>query len=92
MQSGVLSVFDIFCFTVFITMSISFSVLNLLHLNISEDTGSMTLLFGSQIFLVITLLLAVISITVDVFNRNRLVEILKSINSFDKEVKSLLLL
>lgn len=78
--------FDIFWFIVHFTLSIALSALNYSYLTPADDTWSMVLLSGMQIFLILALLLAALSIALDILNRKRLIKMLKNINDFDKQV------
>lgn len=46
----------------------------------------MVLLSGMEFFLISAILLAAVSIVLDILNRNRLIEMLQKIHQFDKQV------
>lgn len=86
MDSCEIRVLDVICFTVYFFMSLILSVMNNLFITPAEDIWSMVLLFTLELFFILALLLAAFCMAADIFNRHRLVALLKKINTLDKQV------
>lgn len=81
-----LSLIDIFWFVISIVICITFSLLGYLKLTPTQDTRTTILLIGGRLLVISGVFLAGISTIIDMFNRHRLVKLVKAINSFDQEV------
>lgn len=81
-----LRIIDILWFVITVALCMASSVLGYSALTPTQDNRTTFLLFGGRIVLIGGVSLAAISIVMDFFNRHRLVELVKSINSFDQEV------
>lgn len=79
--------FDILWFIITVTTSVTFSVFGFFALTPTADIRTTVLLLGGRIILIGSVLLTAISIVLDELNRHRIVDMLKTITFFDKEVK-----
>lgn len=81
-----LRVFDISYAVMHIILCLVSSVLTFMHFTAPTNIWGMILLFGMEFFLISAILLAAVSIALDIFNRNRLIGMLQKIHQFDKQV------
>lgn len=81
-----LRVFDIFYAIIHIILCLVSSVLTFMYFTAPKNIWAMVLLSGMEFFLISAILLAAVSIVLDILNRNRLIEMLQKIHRFDKQV------
>lgn len=81
-----LRAFDIFYAVMHIILNLVFLVLIFVYFSAPNNMWDMILLSGMEFFLVSALLLAAVSIALDILNRNRLIEMLQKIHRFDEMV------
>lgn len=81
-----LRVFDVFYAVMHIILCLVSSVLTFMYFTTPKNIWAMVLVFGMEFFLISAILLAAVSIALDILNRNRLIAMLQKINLFDKQV------
>lgn len=84
-----LRITDILWFLISVAICIIFSLLGYSALSPTQDIRTTILLLGGRLVLISGVSLAGISIIIDIFNRHRLVELVKAINLFDQEVPTI---
>lgn len=87
MESVCVSIFDAVWFVGAISVNLTLAYLIICSLHGSSQFSSAILPIGGRIILVVGLLNAPLSITLDLLNRRRLLKIANEFFAFDKEVK-----
>lgn len=88
-----LSIFDVFCFVVAITLytSSALALIASIQLGLQPEYQSIyLLLLGDQLLLAFQLIVCTISVIMDMMNRDRILATIQQFEEFDKEVKMLL--
>lgn len=83
-----LRVFDIIYALTHIILCLVSSALTVMHFNAPENIWAMVLLSGMEFILISAILMAAVSIVLDILNRNRFIAMLQKIHQFDKQVIS----
>lgn len=81
-----LNPFDIFYAMTHITVCLVCAVLIFVYFTVPNNVWAMIFLSSMEFFLISAILLAAVSIALDIFNRNRLIAMLQKIHQFDEEV------
>lgn len=81
-----LRAFDLIYALTHIIMCLASFVFTLEYFTAPQNIWGMILLFGMEFLLISAILMAAVSIVLDILNRNRLIEMLQKIQQFDKLV------
>lgn len=83
-------IFDIVWFIMSIGLYLCLAILYIQMIETPQDpTASFILFFGDTVFNVVAMLLLILMAIMDMCNRNKLVDIVKTFSAFDKEVSSM---
>lgn len=88
-ESCQLRAFDIIYAAFHIAVCSVTFVLICVYFSFSDNVWDMVILSGMEFFIVSALFIAAVSIALDIFNRNRLIEMLQKIHQFDTTVSKL---
>lgn len=88
--SARVTVYDLIWFILSIVISISLGVIDTTNIRLPQNSNeSLTINVGDHLLLIFGLSVGTLSVALDMFNRKRLVNIVESFETFDREVSSI---